>query len=161
HFSDSGPCRPDRGEDGHAITHEYGHAIQNDQVPGWGVTNPITNRQETGAMGEGFGDTLACVFFSDTGGGFHREVFAQWCFADQSGLRRVDGTKVYPSDWAFEVHDDGEIWSAALWNIFRTIGGDSMSATNRAAARRALLKSVVLSHHLLLKSASMPEGAEA
>jgi hypothetical protein len=143
------------------MTHEYGHAIQNDQVPGWGVTNPSTGRAETRAMGEGFGDALATIFFSDHGGGFHREVFEQWCFADQGGLRRVDGTKVYPTDWAFEEHDDGEIWSAALWNIFRTTGGDSMNAADRAAARRAVIKSVVLSHHLLLNSASMPEGAEA
>src|SRR5262249_48806712 len=161
HFSDSGPCRPDRAEDGEVMVHEYGHAIQNDQVPGWGTMNPVTNRFETGAMGEGFGDALACIFFSDHGGGYHREVFEPWIFGDVGGLRRVDGTKVYPVDWQSEVHADGEIWSAALWNIFRTSGGDSMSAAVRADARRAVIKSVVLSHHLLLASASMPEGAEA
>jgi hypothetical protein len=161
HFSNSGPCQPDRAEDGDVIAHEYGHAIQNDQVPGWGVTNPITHRAETGAMGEGFGDALACVFFSDQGGGYHREVFEPWIFGDAGGLRRVDGTKIYPTDWNSEVHDDGEIWSAALWNIFRTIGGDSLNAAVRAEARCAVIKSVVLSHHRLLASASMPEGAEA
>jgi hypothetical protein len=163
HFGDSGNCRPDRGEEGDCVMHEYGHAIQNDQVPGWGGTNPVTGRAETRAMGEGFGDILACVALAERGGGFQREVFEDWCFVDTAihGLRRVDGTKVYPTDWHNEEHDDGEIWSAALWNIYRTIGGDSLTAATRQAAATALLKSVILSHHSVAANASMPDGAEA
>lgn len=163
HFGDSGGCRPDRGEEGDCILHEYGHAIQNDQVPGWGGTNPVTGRAETRAMGEGFGDILACVFAAEKGGGFQREIFEDWVFGDTGihGLRRVDGTKVYPTDWHNEEHDDGEIWSAALWNIYRTIGGDSMNAATRQAAADALLKTVILSHHSVAANASMPDGAEA
>lgn len=59
------------------------------------------------------------------------------------------------------MHADGEIWSAALWNIYRAIGGDSLALADREAARDALLKSVILSHDLLPTSASMPDGAEA
>jgi hypothetical protein len=161
HFYDSGPCRPDRGEDGHVVYHEYGHAIQDNQVPGWGATNPTTGRRETRAMGEGFGDALACVFFATFGGGYLKEQFEQWVFVDQGGLRRVDGTKVYPGSWVNQEHSDGEIWSAALWNIYRSIGGDSMSLSERLSARDALLKTVILSHHRLLANASMPDGAEA
>jgi hypothetical protein len=161
HFSDSGPCRPDRGEDGHVMVHEYGHAIQDNQVPGWGKVSPVTGREETGAMGEGYGDAMACIFFSDHGGGFEREVFEQWVFGDQGGLRRVDGTKVYPGGWTNEVHNDGEIWSAALWNIYRAIGGDSASPAVRSAARHAVIKTVTLSHHRMTKSGTMPDGAEA
>jgi hypothetical protein len=163
HFGDSGNCRPDRGEEGDCILHEYGHAIQNNQVPGWGGTNPVTGRAETRAMGEGFGDILACVSQAERGGGFQREIFEDWCFVDTGihGLRRVDGTKVYPTDWHNEEHDDGEIWSAALWNIYRTIGGDSMNAATRKAAADALLKTVILSHHSVAANASMPDGAEA
>ena len=141
--------------------HEYGHAIQNDQVTGWGVTNPTTGRDETRAMGEGFGDILACVFTASKNGGFGRAVFEDWVFADVGGLRRVDGTKVYPTDWAAEEHEDGEIWSAALWNIYRAIGGDSASAADQEAARRALFVSLIYSHHRLAANASMPDGAEA
>jgi hypothetical protein len=161
HFSDSGPCLPDRAEDGECIMHEYGHAIQNSQVPTWGGTNPVTGRDETGAMGEGFGDALACIFTASLNGGFGRAVFEDWVFGNQGGLRRVDGTKVYPADWAGEVHDDGEIWSAALFNIYRAIGGDSANIADQHAARDAVIKSVVLSHHLLAGNASMPDGAEA
>ena len=37
-------------------------------------------------------------------------------------LRRLDGTKQYPQDLDGEVHDDGEIWSRALWDIHNTVG---------------------------------------
>src|SRR5262249_43562171 len=78
-----------------------------------------------------------------------------------AGLRRVDGTKVYPTDWSGEVHNDGEIWSAALWNIYRAIGGDSLALADRLAARDALLEAVILGHPLLAPQPAMPEGAEA
>ena len=159
HFSNSGPCRPDRAEDAHVMVHEYGHAIQDDQVPGWGARNPVTGRRETRAMGEGYGDMAACIFFADHGP--RPEVFEPWIFGDRGGLRRVDGTKVYPDDWVDQEHADGEIWSAALWNAYRAIGGDSAVPAERAAARDAVIKTVTLSHHLLAASASMPDGAEA
>lgn len=160
-FGDSGQCRPERASDGDVALHEYGHAIQHSQVPTWGGVSPVTGRNETRAMGEGFGDILACVFFAEHGGGFQREVFEDWIFGDVGGLRRVDGTKVYPTDWANQVHQDGEIWSAALWNIYRAIGGDSVVQANRLAARDELLKTVVLSHHRVMGNATMPDGAEA
>lgn len=161
-------CRPDRGQDGDVMLHEYGHGIQHDQVPGWGGTNPTTLRNETGAMGEGFGDILACVYFGPNHP-YQREVFEDWIFVNCGGLRRVDGTKVYPwnipsgpgGDWVNNVHDDGEIWSAALWNIYRVIGGDSTSLGEREAARHELLKTVILSHLLNATNGTMPEGAEA
>ncbi|MGY1670300.1 M36 family metallopeptidase [Geodermatophilus sp. SYSU D00710] len=159
HFSNSGPCRPDRAEDAHVMVHEYGHAIQDDQVPGWGVRNPITQRRETRAMGEGYGDMAACIFFAEHD--FMREVFEPWIFGDRGGLRRVDGTKVYPDDWTDREHADGEIWSAALWNVYRSVGGDSSVSAERVAAGDAVIKTVTLSHHLLVASSSMPDGAEA
>jgi len=161
HFGHSGGCRPDRAEEGECMAHEYGHAIQADQVTDWGETNPGTGRKETRAMGEGFGDILACLFFAEHGNGFQREVFEDWIFADINGLRRVDGTKVYPTDWVGSVHSDGEIWSAALWNIYRSLGGDSNNQADRLEARNIILKTVILSHHSVLKDASMPDGAEA
>ena len=91
HFGESGACRPDRGEEADAILHEYGHAIQDNQVPGWGVTNPITLKEETGAMGEGFGDILACVFFAEKGEDF-KGKFLKIGYSAPNGLRRVDGT---------------------------------------------------------------------
>jgi len=159
HFSDSGSCRPDRAEDADCIAHEYGHAILNNQVTNWGEKNTTTNRYETKAMGEGFGDILATVLFAPSHA-YQREVFEDWIFADQGGLRRVDGTKVYPTDWAYNVHQDGEIWSAALWNIYRAIGGDSVNLAEREAARDELLETVIESHHHVPFDGTMPDGAE-
>src|SRR5262249_43996024 len=130
---------------------------------GWGVTNPITHRAETRAMGEGFGDTLACVHFATAGNGFQRETFEDWAYVENgaAGLLRVDGTKVYPTGWGGHEHGNGVIGFAALGNIYRAIGGDALALADKQAARDALLKTVIVSHHLLAPDASMPDGAEA
>ena len=43
--------------------------------------------------------------------------------ANPPNLRRVDGNKMYPGDLVGQVHADGEIWSAALWDIRGDLGG--------------------------------------
>ena len=141
-FGDSGPNRPDRGEDGDVMAHEYGHAIHDDMVPGWGVFNSTTSRHEARAMGEGFGDALACILHQEGGGLFQPEVFEDWILAP-AGLRRVDGVKQYPGegttgttgDWVNQVHSDGEIWSATLWSAYLAAGGTARAL--RLAPRRA------------------------
>jgi Fungalysin/Thermolysin Propeptide Motif/Fungalysin metallopeptidase (M36) len=114
----------DDAEDAEVIWHEYGHAIQDDQVPGFG------SGSQAGAIGEGFGDywafTMSVPVSADTA------TTPLACIADwdsvsyTSGtphcLRRVDGTKVYPGDLDGEVHDDGEIWSRALFDIHGALG---------------------------------------
>ncbi len=116
----------DDAEDAEVIWHEYGHAIQDAQVPGFGSS------EEAGAIGEGFGDywayTMSATVSTDT------SVTPLACIADwdsvsyTSGtphcLRRVDGTKVYPGDQDGEVHDDGEIWSRALFDVHAALGQD-------------------------------------
>lgn len=135
----------DDAEDAEIILHEYGHAIQDDQVPGFGATD------EGGAMGEGFGDYLAASFFAD-----HKPVRLQLCVGtwdavsysgdDPPSLRRLDSNKKYPRDVKGEVHDDGEIWSACLWQIRVALGG-------RVADK------LVLAHHFLLTPQSGFEDA--
>jgi hypothetical protein len=138
----------DDAEDAEIILHEYGHAIQDDQVPGFGASD------EGGAMGEGFGDYLAASFFAD-----HKPVRLQpcvgtWDAVSYSGdeppsLRRLDSNKKYPRDVKGEVHDDGEIWSACLWQIRVALGG-------RAADK------LILAHHFLLTPQSgFEEAAKA
>jgi len=111
----------DDAEDAEVILHEYGHSIQDNQVPGFGTT------LESGAMGEGFGDYWAGSVGAQFSGGFQDECIADWDATSYSNtnppcLRRLDGTKHYPEDLAGEVHDDGEIWSAALWQIRGSLG---------------------------------------
>src|SRR3954466_11292693 len=45
----------DDAEDAEVIVHEYGHSVQDNQVPGFGST------PDAGAIGEAFGDYLAAV----------------------------------------------------------------------------------------------------
>ncbi|NYF59481.1 M36 family metallopeptidase [Micromonospora purpureochromogenes] len=114
----------DDAEDAEVIVHEYGHSVQDGQVPGFGTT------LESGSIGEGFSDYLAVVVTSWATGTPTRAPEA--CVADWDAvsytrtaphcLRRVDEAKVYPGDVQGEVHADGEIWSAALWDIRAALG---------------------------------------
>ncbi|WP_330333873.1 M4 family metallopeptidase [Streptomyces sp. NBC_00536] len=115
----------DDAEDAEVIVHEYGHAVHDAQVPGFG-TSP-----EAGAIGEAFGDYLAVEV------GDHADAVHGWphrtdlaCVADWDSvpystaphcLRRIDGNKVY-ADRVGEVHADGEIWSRALFDIRAALG---------------------------------------
>jgi Zn-dependent metalloprotease len=125
----------DDAEDNEVIWHEYGHAIQDDQVPGFGES------EEAGAIGEGFGDYWAVTMSQATSPNTTTTPWA--CVMDWDStaytedtphcLRRTDGPKVYPGDLDGEVHDDGEIWSHALWDINGALG--------RTAANRVILES--------------------
>jgi Zn-dependent metalloprotease len=138
----------DDAEDAEVIIHEYGHSIQDNQVPGFGSS------REAGSMGEGFGDYIAASVSAQLSGGFQDTCVAEWDATSYSStnppcLRRVDGTKHYPENIVGEVHADGEIWSAALWQIRTTI-----------AAQRAD-KVIIQAHFLISATASFNQGANA
>jgi hypothetical protein len=124
-------------EDAEIILHEYGHSIQDNQVPGFGASD------EAGAMGEGFGDYLAASFFETLKPARFARCVGSWdataySHDDPPNLRRLDSTKRYPRDMVREVHADGEIWSASLWQLREAIG--------RTACDR-----LILAHHFLIK----------
>ncbi|WP_433307096.1 M36 family metallopeptidase [Actinoplanes sp. CA-030573] len=140
----------DDAEDNEVIWHEYGHAIQDDQVPGFGES------EEAGAIGEGFGDYWAVTMSQATS---PDTAVTPWpCVMDWDStsytvdtphcLRRTDGPKLYPGDLDGEVHDDGEIWSHALWNINGALG--------RTAANRVILEA----QFLFNPEITMPQAAE-
>jgi hypothetical protein len=138
----------DDAEDAEVILHEYGHSIQDNQVPGFGSS------AEAGAMGEGFGDYWAASVTAQLSNGFQDTCLAEWdatsySTANPRCLRRLDSTKHYPQNVVGEVHDDGEIWSAALWQIRNALGP-------------ARADKVILQHHFLLsRSASFNNAANA
>jgi hypothetical protein len=111
----------DDAEDGEVIVHEYGHAVHDAQVPGFGSS------LDAGSIGEAFGDYLAVTvgLDADKQYGWPDRTPAP-CVADWDStsytsttphcLRRLDSGLVL-EDRIGEVHFDGEIWSAALWDI--------------------------------------------
>jgi len=138
----------DDAEDAEIIVHEYGHSIQDNQVPGFGASD------EAGAMGEGFGDYLAGSYFRDVKPAEMQNCVGSWDATAYSKahppyLRRLDSKKTYPKSIDGEVHDDGEIWSACLWQIRQLIG-------------RKLADKLILSHHFLIqKDAGFQDAAQA
>jgi hypothetical protein len=111
----------DDAEDAEVIVHEYGHSVQDNQVPGFGST------PDAGAIGEAFGDYLAVTVSQRFAPTADEPCVADWDSTSYTStvphcLRRVDGSKHYPEDLIGEVHADGEIWSRALWDIHNTLG---------------------------------------
>ncbi|HET9497162.1 MAG TPA: M36 family metallopeptidase [Candidatus Limnocylindria bacterium] len=112
----------DDAEDADVILHEYGHAIHDSQVAGFGVGS------EAGAIGEGFGDYWAVTVSLVVAG---MPVAPAACVADWDSisytsttphcLRRVDTNLKY-GDLDGRVHHDGQVWSRALWDIRNTLG---------------------------------------
>jgi Zn-dependent metalloprotease len=132
HFGDCGVNIHDTGEDGDVIIHEYGHAIQDDQVPGWGIGSP-TVVEETRGMGEGFSDYLAAVMTGSPCIGDWANFGQTECPGNGTGLRYIVNNLNYDTafeacpdnpDGSEEEHCTGEIWSGALWALGQQLGHD-------------------------------------
>ena len=115
----------DMAEDPDVIAHEYGHAIQENQVPGFGSS---FESMETFAIGEGWADFLSGAYALDSAGGRGALCLGEWVavgspeFFEGGCVRRLDSPKRYPDDLEGEPHADGEMWSAALWEVLLEIG---------------------------------------
>jgi Zn-dependent metalloprotease len=115
----------DDAEDVEVVWHELGHAIQDAQVPGFGSST------EAGSIGEGFGDWWALIMSSRDAQDTATVPLA--CIMDWDAtfyttttphcLRRTD-TELKYADRNGEVHHDGQIWSRALWDVFKKFGRD-------------------------------------
>jgi hypothetical protein len=145
HFGTGGV---DDAEDAEIVAHEYGHAIQDAQMPGFGAS------AEAAAMGEGFGDYLAASTYADRKPERLRACVASWdavayAASDPPCLRRVDGGKRYPRDLEGEPHADGEIWSACLWELRAALGRDDAD------------RLVLAHHHLVTPRATFRTAALA
>jgi hypothetical protein len=111
----------DDAEDAEVIVHEYGHAVHDAQVPGFGSS------LDAGSIGEAFGDYLAVTVGLDAARQYGWPVRApQTCVMDWDAtsytstvphcLRRLD-SGLTVGEREGEVHFDGMIWSHALWDI--------------------------------------------
>ena len=117
----------DSSLDGDVVLHEYGHGVSNRLVGGPANTSCLGGTQ-SGAMGEGWSDYWAVTFYNDG-------VMGEYVVANTTGIRRapytVPAATVHDSyadvgNNGFEVHNDGEIWAAAL-NDLRVSLGSTLS----------------------------------
>lgn len=107
HMGDGGV---DDAEDADIIIHEFGHAIHDAFVPGFGDG-------DTRAISEGFADYLAATISGDPCvGDWDATTYSPPC------LRRTDEHLHYPEDLQGNPHADGRIWSGALWEIRSILG---------------------------------------
>jgi hypothetical protein len=110
----------DDAEDADVTLHEYGHAIQDDQVPDFGVGH------DAGSIGEGFSDYWAVTMSVPVNGGYEVPCVADWDSISYTStephcLRRVD-LDLTVADANGRIHHDGQIWSRALWEIHQDLG---------------------------------------
>jgi extracellular elastinolytic metalloproteinase len=114
----------DASFDSDVVFHEFGHGISNRLVGGPANTSCLGGTQ-AGAMGEGWSDYWAATM-NNNGviGEFVTNNLTQ-------GIRRaaytVPANPVHDSYadlgvGGFEVHRDGEVWAAALWDLRQTLG---------------------------------------
>ncbi|MGA9996570.1 MAG: M36 family metallopeptidase, partial [Pyrinomonadaceae bacterium] len=115
---------PDRDSsvDSDVVFHEYGHGISNRLI---GNGSTALSGTQSGAMGEGWSDYWACTLNND---GVMGEYVTQNTTA---GIRRaaytVPAATVHDSyadvgNQGFEVHNDGEVWAATLWDLRTQLG---------------------------------------
>ena len=111
----------DDAEDAEVLLHEYGHAIHDSQVFGFGVG------AEAGGIGEGFGDYWAVTVSNVIAPTPDAPCVADWDAVSYTAtephcLRRVDTAAHYPENLGTSVHRNGLIWSRALWDIRQALG---------------------------------------
>jgi hypothetical protein len=146
----------DDGEDGDVIVHEYGHAVQDQQVTGFG------RRPQGLAMGEGFGDYIAAVMSSQSTGGSEKfdPCIFEWdatSYTRNRCLRRTDTelTKRQAKRRCFrDEHCVGQAWSGALWDLRPLLGSDG-------AGHVVMDRVLIQSHLLLARNSNFLDGARA
>ena len=119
-----GPYR-DGSLDMTVIQHEYSHGLSNRYVAG----GSALGSQQAGSMGEGWGDWYALNHAFRTGLESSRAVVGAYATGnDLRGIRNYDYNK-NPNTFGDigydltgpEVHADGEIWTATLWDLNKAL----------------------------------------
>ena len=119
-FTSPNPDR-DSSVDGDVVFHEFGHGISNRLI---GNGSGALSGTQSGAMGEGWSDYWAITINGDGAVG-------EYVTNNVNGIRRaaytVPAATVHDSyaDVCFrgcEVHKDGEVWAAALWDLRAQLG---------------------------------------
>ncbi len=114
-----GPCR-DGDFDAGVIEHEYAHGLSNRYVS---AEDNALNAHQSGSMGEGWGDWYALNYLHREGLQSDSVVGEYVTGNSERGIRNwaYDDNPTTFGDIGYdlvgaEVHSDGEIWTATLWD---------------------------------------------
>jgi Zn-dependent metalloprotease len=120
-FTSPNPDR-DSSMDGDVVFHEYGHGISNRLI---GNGSTALSGTQSGAMGEGWSDYWAITINGDG-------LVGEYSTGNTTnGIRRaaytVPANPVHDSyadvgTGGFQVHRDGEVWAATLWDLRTQLG---------------------------------------
>jgi Zn-dependent metalloprotease len=119
-FTSPNPDR-DSSMDGDVVFHEYGHGISNRLI---GNGSTALSGTQSGAMGEGWSDYWATTLNGDGAVG-------EYSTGNPNGIRRapytVPANTVHDSyadvcSGGCQVHRDGEVWAATLWDLRTQLG---------------------------------------
>ncbi len=142
--------------DADVILHEYGHAIQDAQNPGFS--------NYASGISEGFGDVLAAVFHDDKHANptNTRGIMMAWDANPTDGFwpgRRYDVNWLFdgPEYEAASGHGRAQIWCATIFELYRKLGGDTTWYPGRKKAARDL----AIKLHLIANINVATSGASA
>lgn len=119
-FTSPNPDR-DSSMDGDVVFHEYGHGISNRLI---GNGSTALSGTQSGAMGEAWSDYWAITLNGDGAVG-------EYSTGNPNGIRRapytVPANAVHDSyadvcGGGCQVHRDGEVWAATLWDLRTQLG---------------------------------------
>ena len=113
--------------DSSVVFHEYMHGLTNRLVGGPQNVRAL-DAPQSGGMGEGWGDYIACTINNDA-------VVGAWVVDDARGIRELPYDSNFPDNFGalgtgryaitsgkIPVHNIGEIWCATLMEMNRQIG---------------------------------------
>jgi extracellular elastinolytic metalloproteinase len=105
------------------VYHEYAHGLTN-RLVGGPLDDASLDEVQSGGMGEGWGDFLACIIAG-------KVVVGDWVKNDPAGIRGFRYTDEFPDTFGDlgtgryvddRVHPIGEIWCATLMTLSRRLG---------------------------------------
>ena len=107
--------------DSTVVFHEFMHGVTN-RLVGGPMDSRALDAPQSGGMGEGWGDYIACTINDTT-------VVGAWVVNRAGGIRRFPYDGNFPDNFGHlgtgrytGVHNIGEIWCATLMEMNRTIG---------------------------------------
>lgn len=130
------------------IYHEYSHALSNRLVAG----GEALGSHQAGSMGEGWGDFYGMHFLNKKGLQDKPVVGAYVTGNNESGIRSysLDEAPYHYGDVGYdvggpEVHSDGDIWAAILWQVREELIGRYGKATGESVIEQLVIDAMPIS----------------